>query len=98
MKKDQSAAAGAKAATPKFEEAMARLEGLVRELESGELPLEESIARFEEGQTLVKLLGELLDTAELKVKAVLRQADGELRETESDVLDSMRSEGDDATR
>ncbi|MBK8230500.1 MAG: exodeoxyribonuclease VII small subunit [Candidatus Eisenbacteria bacterium] len=98
MKKDQSAAAGAKAVAPKFEEAMTRLEGLVRELESGDLPLEESIARFEEGQALVKVLGELLDSAELKVKAVLRQADGELRETESDVLDSIRSEGDDAAR
>ena len=44
----------------KFEEALAELEGLVQRLEKGELPLEESLAAFERGMTLVRQLGERL--------------------------------------
>jgi exodeoxyribonuclease VII small subunit len=63
---------------PRFEDSLRRLEQLVEELESGDLALEDSIARFEEGQTLLRMCTELLDKAELQVREVLRRADGTL--------------------
>ena len=77
-------------APPTFEEALARLETLVEELEAGDLPLEQTISAFEEGQKLLKTCGDLLTTAELKVKEILRRADGGLEERE------WKGEGDDA--
>lgn len=59
-----------------FEEALARLEAVVKELESGALSLEASIERFEEGQKLVQLCGGLLEKAELRVKQLLGDAEG----------------------
>jgi exodeoxyribonuclease VII small subunit len=52
---------------PSFEQALARLEELVRQLESGELALEDSLARFEEGVALVKLCQRRLADAELRL-------------------------------
>lgn len=52
---------------PEFEEALARLEEIVRRLESGEAPLNESLGLFEEGVKLVKLCGSRLDEAERKI-------------------------------
>ena len=66
------------ASPPRFEDALERLEELVEELESGDLALEETIAKFEEGQGLLRTCTELLSQAELKVKAVLERADGSL--------------------
>lgn len=60
----------------RFEESLERLEILVQELESGELPLEETIERFEEGQRLLKTCTDLLSQAELRVKEILKRADG----------------------
>jgi len=54
-----------------FEARMARLEELVDKLESGELPLEEAVATFEEGVTLSKQLQEVLDAAERKIEVLL---------------------------
>ncbi len=62
----------------RFEEALERLEELVEQLESGNLALEETIARFEEGQGLLRTCTELLGRAEQKVKAVLERSDGSL--------------------
>ena len=53
-----------------YEEAFAELEKIVAGLESGERPLEESMTLFERGQALTKRCAELLDKAELKVKAL----------------------------
>ena len=50
-----------------FEEALARLEETVRLLESGNVPLDDSLALFEEGIALVRLCNGKLDTAEQKV-------------------------------
>lgn len=59
-----------------FEHALTRLEELVQQLESGEIPLEESIKSFEEGKTLVRYCLNLLDKAELKVKELEEDASG----------------------
>ena len=50
-----------------FEQAFEQLEEVVRQLESGELPLEQSIALFERGMALAKLCENKLDEAEQKV-------------------------------
>ena len=65
-----------------FEEALARLEELVLRLEGGELPLEESIRVFEEGQKLLRLCADLLGTAEQRVKEILKRADGGMEEVD----------------
>ncbi|MCA9727637.1 MAG: exodeoxyribonuclease VII small subunit [Candidatus Eisenbacteria bacterium] len=70
---------------PRFEEALGRLEALVGDLESGDLSLEDSIARFEEGQRLLNLCTTLLEGAELRVREVLRKADGGLESRELDL-------------
>lgn len=59
-----------------FEESMARLEQIVRALEQGNAPLEESLKLFQEGTDLVRSCGKLLDEAELQIKKVLTAADG----------------------
>ncbi|MBQ6472599.1 MAG: exodeoxyribonuclease VII small subunit [Victivallales bacterium] len=62
----------------KFEEALARLENIVFQLESGQLSLEESIARFEEGVKLGKLCREKLGQAQEKIEVLVKNADGTL--------------------
>jgi exodeoxyribonuclease VII small subunit len=59
-----------------FEQNMTRLEQIVRSLERGDAPLEESLKLFEEGTALVRSCGKLLDEAELQVKKVMVGADG----------------------
>lgn len=61
-----------------FEASLQRLEGLVRDLEDGELPLEASLSKFEEGVGLVRSLKGRLEAAKLRVQ--LLQDDGTLRD------------------
>jgi len=68
--------------TMTFEAAMARLEEIVRMLESGNAPLDTSLSLFEEGVALVKLCNSKLDTAEQKVKILTDAGDGTLVETD----------------
>lgn len=63
-------------ASKTFEENMQRLEQIVRLLERGDAPLEESLKLFREGTALVETCGKLLDEAELQVKKIVPQADG----------------------
>jgi len=59
-----------------FEEALERLEAIVDRLESGDLPLEEALARFEEGVGLTRALGEQLAQAERRVEQLVREGGG----------------------
>ena len=59
-----------------FEENMQRLEQIVRAMERGDEPLEESLKLFREGTALVESCGKLLDEAELQVKKIATAADG----------------------
>jgi exodeoxyribonuclease VII small subunit len=59
-----------------FEDNMNRLEQIVRAMERGEVPLEESLKLFQEGTHLVEICGKLLDDAELQVKMITQAADG----------------------
>jgi exodeoxyribonuclease VII small subunit len=67
-----------------FEEAMARLEKVVAALEGGDLPLEASLAQFEQGVRLVRLCSNRLKDAEIRVRQ-LEETSGELRERPVDV-------------
>ncbi len=51
-----------------FEEAMERLEAVVRTIESGEAPLEESIAAYEQGAKLLRRCAAILERAEQRVR------------------------------
>ena len=51
-----------------FESAFAQLEEIVGKLEAGDLPLDEAMALFEQGQKLAALCSARLDEAELKVQ------------------------------
>ena len=59
-----------------FEESMARLEQIVRAMERGDAPLEESLKLFQEGTELVRSCGKLLEEAQLQVKKIMTAADG----------------------
>ena len=53
-----------------FERAMAELEDLVKQLEEGEMPLEESMDLFEHGQRLAQHCNTILDAAEIRVQQI----------------------------
>ena len=59
-----------------FESAMDRLESIVEKMESGKLPLEELIVRYEEGMNLVKICQERLASAEQKIEIITRNGAG----------------------
>ena len=59
-----------------FEQALARLEEIVKGLENGSLHLDKSIELFEEGNALVKLCTQKLDAAEQKVRILTETAVG----------------------
>lgn len=59
-----------------FEASMQRLEQIVRIMERGEAPLEESLKLFQEGTELVRSCGKLLEEAELQVKKIMTAPDG----------------------
>ncbi len=67
-----------------FETAIRKLELIVEELEKGELPLEKSLKRYEEGVKLAKICQEHLDQAELKLKKLSIERDGTVAITEMD--------------
>ena len=77
-----------------FEQSIRDLEQIVHELESGDLPLEKAIKKFEEGMMLSKSCSEMLDETEKKITLLLKDQAGNLFEkpftenalTESDEL------------
>ena len=55
---------------------MDRLEKIVEQMESGKLPLEDLIVRYEEGMNLVKICQERLANAEQKIEIIARDSAG----------------------
>jgi exodeoxyribonuclease VII small subunit len=68
----------------KFEDELKDLEGIVAQIDSGELSLEDSITAFERGVGLVRSLNQKLDEVERKVELLMRNAQGELKTTPYD--------------
>ena len=65
-----------------FEASMERLETIVRQLEQGNAPLEESLKLYQEGTALVQSCAKLLDSAEQEIVKLTKTADGTPAETE----------------
>ena len=64
-----------------FEESMKKLETIVTELENGNLNLDESVKKFEEGMKIAKQCNNILEDAEKKI-TILLEENGELKEEE----------------
>ncbi|MBV0932351.1 exodeoxyribonuclease VII small subunit [Marinobacterium weihaiense] len=63
--------------TPDFEQALQQLEGLVEQLEQGDLPIEDALKAFEEGIRLTRDCQGILQQAEQKVQ-LLTEQDGDI--------------------
>jgi len=63
-----------------FEQSMKKLEQIVQELESGDLPLEEAMQKFEEGIKLSRLCSEKLDETEKKITLLMQDQKGNVSE------------------
>jgi exodeoxyribonuclease VII small subunit len=62
--------------TVDFEKSLERLENIVDEMESGDLPLEQMIKHFEEGSKLVALCSQKLTDVEQKIEKLVKKGDG----------------------
>jgi exodeoxyribonuclease VII small subunit len=67
----------AEAAAEPYDQLVARLEKVVAELESGDLPLERSLEKFAEGMRLAREAGLRLDEAERRIEQLVKSAAGE---------------------
>jgi exodeoxyribonuclease VII small subunit len=63
-----------------FEQSLKQLEQIVHELESGELPLEQSIRKFEEGIELSKFCAKMLEETERKITLLMQASSGAIVE------------------
>ncbi|MFO1401952.1 MAG: exodeoxyribonuclease VII small subunit [Steroidobacteraceae bacterium] len=80
---------------PGFEQTLAELEALVARLESGELPLDQALAAFEQGVKLTRACQAALQAAQQKVQ-VLTQQGGEARLADFNAAADADDDGDDA--
>jgi exodeoxyribonuclease VII small subunit len=62
-----------------FEEAMQRLESVVAKLEEDSVPLDEMLAKYEEGVSLARYCSQTLEAAEQKVRLINRQSNGSVK-------------------
>lgn len=73
-----------------FEQALQLLEKIVQELESGDLPLEKAMSKFEEGIQLTRFCSQKLDETEQKINLLLQDQQGNVSskpfETEDDAV------------
>ena len=63
-----------------FEEALGKLECIVKDLEKGDLPLEEALERFKDGVTLTQICLAKLNAADRQIDLIIREEKGELVE------------------
>ncbi len=79
-----------------FEVALEELEGMVEQLETGELALEESLAAFEKGVGLVKYCNQKLAEVEKKVELLVKDKEGKLQFRALEGVTTEDSDEDDA--
>lgn len=63
-----------------FEEQIAELEKIINELENGNLNLDDSVVKFEEGMKISKECNKMLEDAEKKITILLNDENGEIKE------------------
>tara|TARA_R110002111_G_scaffold112223_3_gene172024 strand:+ start:170 stop:412 length:243 start_codon:yes stop_codon:yes gene_type:complete len=66
----------AKDAQPSFEDALTKLEAIVESMETGDVPLADLLAKFEEGNQLLKTCETRLKSAELKIEELKKSKQG----------------------
>jgi len=64
---------------PKFEDSLAELEKIIAELESGTLPLDKMMERYEQGIRSLELCRKVLDQAEKKIEILIKGEDDKLK-------------------
>ena len=69
---------------PSFEQAIDKLEDLIEQIESGEVGLEDAIAQYEQGQSLIKRCRSILDRAERRIAELTEGDNGEPTIAEAD--------------
>ena len=80
-------------AEPSFEKALDRLEKIVEELEEGNLTLDDTLKKFEEGVKLSRLCEKKLAAAQKKVSILTRDEDGKIKEAPFTGQDEPEPEG-----
>jgi len=70
-----------------FDKALAEFRGVVEKLEAGNLPLEDSIALFEQGVLLQRRCEKMLSEAELRFQRLVESAGGKVRALDLSVTD-----------
>ncbi|QDU82864.1 Exodeoxyribonuclease 7 small subunit [Polystyrenella longa] len=84
---------------PSFEEALTRLQDIVTDLESGEMGLETSLQRYEEGVGLIRLCYQTLEAAEQKIEILTRlDSDGDIETEPFDAESTFSQTGGEAKR
>ena len=63
-----------------FEEMMKDLENIAKDLESGNLSLDESVKKFEEGMEISKSCSKILEDAEKRITILIKDSNGEITE------------------
>lgn len=63
----------------KFEEALEKLEGIVGKLERGDISLEESLSKYEEGVRLINFCQKKLGAAKRKIEILIKTKDGKIK-------------------
>lgn len=80
MARKPSSSTGSETKLPDFETSIQRLEQLIDQVESGQVPLEESIERYAQGMELVRHCRSILEKAEQKIRLLKLDEQGDLRE------------------
>ena len=62
-----------------FEASLNELEKIVKQLENGDMPLEESLKLFENGERLSRECRERLNNAERRIEVLMKEADGSFK-------------------
>ncbi len=78
---------GKKGGKGSFEESLRRLEKIVESLEQGKVTLDEAVELYEEGIRLSKMCNEKLKSAELKIKKLTKDMDGQFQLLDMDEHD-----------
>ena len=77
-----------------FEQAIQRLEKIVADMESADLPLEDVLKKYEEGTRLARLCGDKLDEAQKKIELLARKSDGSVELKPFDTKDESDDESE----
>ena len=76
----------------KFEKALERLEKIVEDLESGNIPLEDALKKYEEGVKLCRVCTQKLSQAETKIETLTKSLNGEPERSPEDLENNSKKQ------